>query len=107
VAQFPVPAMGRLRAGQRAVMRMEGFPWMQYGTLTAHVRRVASEVRDGTVRVELELEEERPAGIPMSHGLPGSVEVEVERATPAELVLRNAGQILARPRDNTRMAMTR
>jgi hypothetical protein len=30
--------------------------------------------------------------------LPGSVEVEVERLTPAALVLRTAGRLLAAPR---------
>lgn len=107
VAQFPVSAMGRLRPGQTAVMRMDGFPWMQYGTVRASVRRVAGEVRDGTVRVELALADERPAGIPMSHGLPGTLEVEVEKATPAELVMRNAGRVLARPRVNDTLAMAR
>jgi membrane fusion protein (multidrug efflux system) len=36
--------------------------------------------------------------VPLQHGLPGSVEVEVERASPAALTLRTAGQLLTAPR---------
>lgn len=99
VAQFaPASAMGRLRAGQPAVLRLQGFPWMRYGSIRAAVTHVAGEVRDGTVRVELAVIGAPPAGIPLQHGLPGSVEVSVERATPAELVLHSAGRLLVSPR---------
>src|SRR5579872_770479 len=98
VAQFPPPAaFGRLAPGQHAEMRLDGFPWMQYGSLQAVVQRVGGEVRDGTVRVELAINN-APPGIPMQHGLPGSVEVAVERVTPATLLLRNAGALWASPR---------
>jgi membrane fusion protein (multidrug efflux system) len=99
VAQFaPGSAMGRLHSGQPARLRLQGFPWVQYGSIQAAVTHVAGEVRDNTVRVELALAGVAPAGIPLQHGLPGNVEVEVERATPAELVLRSAGRRLASPR---------
>ena len=103
IAQFPPPsALGRVRPGQTARLRLQGFPWMQYGSVNATVTRVAGEVREGSVRVELELAGPLPAGIPFQHGLPGSVEVEVEKATPAELVLRSAGRMLAPPRGGSR-----
>jgi membrane fusion protein (multidrug efflux system) len=97
VARFkPGAALGRVAPGQRAVMRLTGFPWAEYGTLPARVSRVASEVRDSLVRVDLELDEAAMAGrVPLQHGLPGVVEVEVERATPASLLLRAAGQAVA------------
>jgi membrane fusion protein (multidrug efflux system) len=99
VAQFPPPAaLGRLRPGQRARMRLAGFPWMQYGAVAATVARVSSEVRDGTVRAELILDASQKTPIPLQHGLPGSVEVEVEKIAPARLVLRVAGQWIAEPR---------
>jgi membrane fusion protein (multidrug efflux system) len=99
IAHFPPPAaLGRVRPGQPARLRLEGFPWMQYGSVNATVTRVAGEVRDNSVRVELAVAGPLPAGIPLQHGLPGSVEVEVERVTPAELVLRSAGRMLASPR---------
>jgi len=99
VAQFsPSSALGRIAPGQHAEVRLEGFPWTQYGSVRALVSRVATEVRDGMVRVDLAVDASRPTRIPLQHGLPGSVEVEVERLTPAALVLRSAGRLLAAPR---------
>jgi membrane fusion protein (multidrug efflux system) len=93
VAQFPPQtALGRLHAGQLARFRLDGFPWMEYGTLTAHVSRIASEVRDGSVRVEFSLDPGSGSPIPLQHGLPGTVEVEIGRATPWSLIMRHAGR---------------
>ena len=88
---LPADVFGRIRPGQSARLRLDGFPFTQYGSLEAQVSSVASEVRDGRVRVELALAESRTA-VPLQHGLPGRVEVEVEAATPAALVLRAAGR---------------
>jgi membrane fusion protein (multidrug efflux system) len=99
IAQFPPEAaLGRIRPGQTARLRLDGFPWTQYGTVHATVTRVASEVRDGSVRVELAVDRSTPSAIPLQHGLPGAVEIEVERVTPAALILRNAGRMIAAPR---------
>jgi hypothetical protein len=57
---------------------------------------VADEVRDGLVRVELDVTD-LPRAIPMSHALPGTVEIEVERIGPAWLILRMLGGTLTRP----------
>jgi membrane fusion protein (multidrug efflux system) len=72
-------------------MRLDGFPPLQYGTLPAKVSSVASEVRNELVRVEFELSPVKRV-IPFQHGLPGSVEVEVERISPAMLLKRAAGK---------------
>jgi multidrug resistance efflux pump len=96
VAQFPPSAaLGRIHAGQMARLRLDGFPWIEYGSVTAKVDRVASEVRDGTVRVEMALDPGQDTRIPLQHGLPGSAEIEVERTTPWELVRRHAGSRLS------------
>lgn len=98
VANFlPSDALGRVRPGQSARLRLEGFPWMQYGTVPATVTRVGSEVRDGRVRVELAIHPDPSSAIPMQHGLPALAEVDVDRITPARLVLRTVGAALARP----------
>jgi multidrug resistance efflux pump len=98
VAEFlPAVALGRVQTGQPARLRFDSFPWTQYGSLATTVSRVASEVRDGRVRVELTVASEPQVRLPLQHGLRGTVEVEVEQATPATLVLRAAGQLLARP----------
>jgi len=91
----PAEAAGRLRPRQRARLRLDGFPWTQYGSLSAQVTGVGSEPQGGMVRVELELREEaEPARIPLEHGLPGAAEVEVEQVSPAVLALRAAGRLV-------------
>ncbi len=99
VAEFAPPeALGRIQPDQRARLRLEGFPWVHYGTVPARVSRVASEPLDGRIRVELGLERAPSVPVPLQHGLPGTLEVEVERISPAALVLRVAGRTLARPK---------
>ncbi|MFL6415917.1 MAG: HlyD family secretion protein, partial [Bryobacteraceae bacterium] len=95
IAEFqPSAALGKLHPGQPASLRLEGFPWAQYGAVPTRVARVADEIRDGKVRVELTVGSKFPSRIPPQHGLPGSVEVEIEQVSPAKLVLRSAGEIV-------------
>jgi multidrug resistance efflux pump len=101
VANFDPPAaLGRIRPGQHARLRLEGFPWAQYGSVSATITNVASEIRDGSIRVEMALDSNSDSRIPLQHGLPGSVEVEIETLSPANLVLRTAGSLLAGPKGN-------
>lgn len=86
----PAVALGRVQKGQTARVRLEGFPWTQYGAPIARVSSVGGEPQDGKIRVELTLESKNPA-IPFQHGLPAEVDVEVERTTPLNLVLRTIG----------------
>lgn len=95
IAEFqPAVALGKIRPGQHATIRLDGFPWAQYGTISARVSTVAAEIRDGKVRVELAIDAAPRSTIPLQHGLPGSVEVEVERVSPAALLLRSAGAVV-------------
>ncbi len=95
VAEFePSAALGKIYPGQPASVRLQGFPWAQYGTVAARVSRVAGEIRDGKVRVELAVNSIQHSRIRFQHGLPGSVEIQVERVSPAVLVLRSAGQFM-------------
>jgi len=106
VAEFaPSDALGRIRPGQSAQLRLDGFPWTQYGSIPTTVSNVAGEIRDGKVRVELNLTGTASLPINLQHGLPGAVEVEVERLTPAKIVLRAAGQMLAAPSHATRSTL--
>ncbi len=101
VANFDPPvALGRVRPGQHARLRLEGFPWAEYGSVDAIVTNVASEIRDGSIRVEMALDSRSDSRIPLQHGLPGSVEVEIEILSPANLVLRKAGSWLAGSKNN-------
>jgi membrane fusion protein (multidrug efflux system) len=94
VAHFPPAAvLGRIHPGQRARMRLDGFPWTAFGTLDAEVTQVASEIRDQTLRVELRPLPARDSRLLLQHGLPGVVEVSLEETSPAHLLLRTIGQI--------------
>lgn len=95
VAEFPPPALGRLKSGQRARVRLDGFPWTQYGYVESTVTSVASETREQRVRVELAVQQAAPSTIPLQHGMPGVVEVEVERVAPVVLLIRSLGYTLS------------
>jgi multidrug resistance efflux pump len=94
VAEFAQAAVGRLRRGQSARVRLTSFNWAEFGTLAASVVSVATEPQAGRIRAELRLTAPPPPGIPLQHGLAGDVDVEVERTSPAALVLRAAGRYL-------------
>jgi membrane fusion protein (multidrug efflux system) len=91
----PAAVLGRVHPGQPARLRLAGFPWAQYGSIEATVSRVASEVRDNLVRVELTPGNQAATRSLMQHGLPGTVEVTVQRMPPAVLMLRASGQMLS------------
>jgi membrane fusion protein (multidrug efflux system) len=104
IAYFlPSTALGRIQPGQAARLRLEGFPWTQYGTVAAQVTNVASELRDKLLRVELTVDAAATSPIPFQHGLPGTIEVEVDHVSPATLVLRTAGLLLAVPETLSRL----
>ncbi len=95
VAQLPpASAIGRVKTGQAARVRLDAFPWTQYGSLPATVRTVASEVQGGRIRVELDLADNSMNLIKLEHGLTGALEVAVERVSPAMLVMRSMGALL-------------
>ncbi|MDF0676348.1 MAG: HlyD family efflux transporter periplasmic adaptor subunit [Nitrospira sp.] len=98
VAEFsPARVLGRMHPGQPARVRLDGYPWAQYGSIVAKVARVASEIRAGRVRVELIPDSQSGFPLLLQHGLPGTVEVEIEHTTPVTLALRAVGQMLTRP----------
>jgi len=105
VAHFsPAVALGHVHAGQAARLRVDGFPWTEYGSVAARVTEVGSEPRDGLVRVELTPESH--VRIPVEHGLTGVVEVQVERIAPLTLLLREIGQRYAEPVRSPKAAAT-
>ncbi len=93
----PQDAIGRVLPGQRARVRVAGFSWTQYGMLDAVVKQVASEPHDGTARVELVIRHASASRIPVQHGLPSSVDIEVERVSPWTLLVRSAGSVVTPP----------
>lgn len=96
VAEFLASeSLGRVQPGQRARIRLDAFPWTQYGAVEGRVLRIAAEPDKGYIRVEIAALESRQ--IPLEHGMTGAVEAEVEEVSPATLVLRSAGQLLGAP----------
>ncbi len=93
----PGTALGRIAAGQNGRIRLHAFPWTQYGTLPLRVTHVASEPKEGKIRVELAVQPVSNSAIALQHGLVGAVEVEVGRVSPATLILRSAVQLLDAP----------
>lgn len=89
----PSAAFGRIAPGQYAWMRLAGFPFTQYGRLPLRVMRRANETREGLVRVELTIDTATPFAVPLQHGLPGAVDIEVERVSPLRLILRTVGKL--------------
>jgi membrane fusion protein (multidrug efflux system) len=93
VAQVrPAAAFGRIAPGQRAWLRLDGFPWTQYGRLPLQVTSRADEVRGGLVRVTLRILPSSFA-VPLAHGMPGRADIEVERVAPLTLLLRSIGRL--------------
>lgn len=91
VAWFPSSSLGRVRPGQPAWLRLDAYPWTEFGALPATVERVAGEPADGRLRAELALTGAGARGVPLQHGLTATAEVAVERLSPARWVLRAAG----------------
>ncbi|MGO9087222.1 MAG: HlyD family secretion protein [Terriglobales bacterium] len=97
VAQFPAEAaLGRIQSGQQATLRLDGYPWAEFGSVSTTVAHVAQETRDGKVRVELAINPGPGFRGHLEHGMPGAIEVAVERVTPLALVLRTTGQWMTR-----------
>lgn len=92
----PAAAIGKLSPGHFAKMRLTGFPWLQYGEVELRVMQVASESRNGRIRVDFEVLT-IPNAITLRHGLPGHVRVETEHLRPIQLLLRSVGGLVQNP----------
>jgi membrane fusion protein (multidrug efflux system) len=96
VAAFdPATGLGRLTSGQSARLRLDGFSWAQYGDFPARVERVAAEPSGDVLRVELRMPRRRNEDLPLRHGMTGQVNVAIEQVSPAVMLLRAIGQVLA------------
>ena len=88
----PAAALGRIRVGQAGRFRLYGFPWAEFGSIRTRVARIATESRDGKVRVELYIVPDPEMRIPLQHGLSGYLEIAIDRISPAQLTLRTVGR---------------
>ncbi len=83
---FASAALNRIHAGQPAFFRISGL-----GSFPARVKAVSRETPEGFGRVDLLLDK---AARPLSRGMAGTVQVQVEFVSPARLLLRAAGLLL-------------
>jgi len=88
VAHFAPSALARIQPGQSGQLRLEDFPWTEYGAVAASVASVGKEVRDGRIQVELRLYPDPNSAIPLQRGLTGALIIEVEHVSPAAVLLR-------------------
>ncbi len=90
-ARFPAErAVGRIRAGQRAMVKVKGAMGGLLGARAAVVQQVGSEPGpDGSVTVYLGFPETHED---LQHGLLAEVEVAVEQVSPWTVALRAAGE---------------
>lgn len=95
-ARFSANNVGVIHPGQPAQIKLPGYPWQLYGTVAARVSSVGTEpdtgMLSGLVRVELALEAPNDPRIQLEHGLQAIAEVEVDRVSPAALLLRAIGE---------------
>jgi membrane fusion protein (multidrug efflux system) len=99
-ARFPKETVGIIRPGQRARLKLDGYPWTIYGTVPAQVSSVGTEpgvvataeAIPGTVRVELEIQDPPDPRVQLQHGLTTTVEIEVARVSPVALLMRAIGE---------------
>lgn len=92
VSFFPATlAMGRIRTGQRAHLRLTALAWPQYQSVLAQVTRVSAEPTNGAIRAELSVYGDANEVPYLEHGMTGRVDVEVDRVSPAVLLLRKIG----------------
>lgn len=95
VAQFaPAAVAGRIKPGQSARLLLDRFSWSQYGAVPLTVQTVGTDVQDTRIKVELAVNPSFQFSVPLQHGLRGTTEVLVERATPLAIALRVAGRYL-------------
>lgn len=100
-AQLSSAVAGHVRVGDRAVVRLAGFPWPEYGSLQARVLRIGSESGARGFRAQLELTGEGDYQGPLEHGLPGELLLETDRSTPFMVLLRRMGVVSLAAEENT------
>ncbi|MCP4424206.1 MAG: hypothetical protein GY803_06935 [Chloroflexi bacterium] len=93
VAYFAPDALLKVEPGQPALLRLDAFPWEEYGAVAATVTEVVETLQDGRIQVRLQLNPAADSRIPLQPGLTGSIEIEVEQVAPATMLLQTSGAI--------------
>ena len=91
-ARFDSRALGQLRLGQAGWLRLDSFPWANYGLVPTTLVRLSNERQGREMTARFRIGDGIPPEIPLQHGLEGELEVEVRRVPIAELLLEVIGQ---------------
>lgn len=94
VAFFPPKALGRLRAGQRARVRLDLGDLAARAVWSARVERVETEPDERGVRVHLTLTEANAVVEELRHGTSAQVEVVVAEMSPLHWAARRVARVL-------------
>ncbi len=97
VADFPLEAQGLIWPGQPALFHPNGTIEGQASTIPAVVIDVVNQVQEERVRVELLSLADPTSPIFLQSDLTGQLEIEIERVSPAILVMQATGQLLDAP----------
>lgn len=92
LAAFPVQAMDHIQPGQVALLRPQGDLAKQIKGIPALVMGISNRAVKEQMQVELAPLWTLPDGVNLAQMLPGQVDVEVERISPAQMVWRSARQ---------------
>ena len=91
VADFPPEALGRIQSGQSALLWFDSAAGDQAEAIPSVVIDVVNQAQEERVQVELYILGDAIAFVSLYEGSTGQAEVEVERISPASLVMRAAG----------------
>lgn len=86
-AQFSPDTALVLISNQTAEIRVNQFPWREFGSGTGVVGRSDSQIREELVTVEI-FYQHGLENLPLQRGLTAEIIVTIEEATPAELLWR-------------------
>ena len=92
-AVFPLGNSDQIKRGQAARFHPEGTAWEGAAPISATVARVTPDATAGQTYVELVLRLDHRLPAPLHSSLQGRVDIELERVSPATLILRSAGVI--------------
>lgn len=93
-AQFPTEALAHIQRGQPAFLRLDAVTEDQAVPIPAMVVNVDRKAQEEQGQVEVFPLPEAAARMPLPDNLTGQVDVEVERLSPAALVVRTSGQLI-------------
>ncbi len=78
-------ASGRIAPGQLATLKLDALPWTRHGVVEAVVREVSQVHSDGQILVRCNIM--MAPDNTKRHGLVGTLEIEIDRATPLQILI--------------------